>query len=193
MIRPRMALKIRDYKPEDEEDWLRCRVLSFLHSAYYDDVVPKHPPPTLPGFGLVAEESGTLVGVLDVSVEGELATIDTIAVHPDAQRLGIGTAVFAAGRLRAVAAGATTIEAYTRDDEQALGWYRAQHFEESEHYLHVYASLYADPAEPKRAIESARLGLDPVIVFSHHALDREAELRQQFRRVHVCRRFSRRL
>ncbi len=32
---------------------------------------------------------------------------------------------------------ATTIEAYTRDDAQALAWYRAQNLTESEHYLHV--------------------------------------------------------
>ena len=28
---------IRDYEPADEEAWLRCRVLAFLHTAYYDD------------------------------------------------------------------------------------------------------------------------------------------------------------
>jgi ribosomal protein S18 acetylase RimI-like enzyme len=188
-----MALTLRDYEPGDEAGWLRCRVLSFLHTAYYDDVVPTHPPPTLPGFGLVALESGAIVGVLDVSVVANLATIDTIAVHPDAQRRGIGSALFMEAVARAGAAGATTIEAYTRDDEQALAWYRAQDLTESEHYLHVYANLYADPAEPKRAIASAHLGLEPVVVFSHHTLEQEAELRQQFRRVHVCRRFSRTL
>lgn len=29
---------VRTYRPTDEEGWLRCRVLSFLGSAYFDDV-----------------------------------------------------------------------------------------------------------------------------------------------------------
>lgn len=29
---------IRDFQPSDETAWLRCRVLSFLETDYYDDV-----------------------------------------------------------------------------------------------------------------------------------------------------------
>jgi len=42
------------------------------------------------GAELVAEDCGAIVGVLDLSAEGQLATIDTIAVHPDHQWRGIG-------------------------------------------------------------------------------------------------------
>ncbi|WP_442816912.1 GNAT family N-acetyltransferase [Streptomyces sp. NBC_01445] len=44
-----------------------------------------------PGFGLVAAgEHGTVTGIIDVTVEVELATIDTVAVHPDHQNQGLG-------------------------------------------------------------------------------------------------------
>ena len=33
-----MTYAIRDYCDDEEASWLRCRVLSFLGSAYYDDV-----------------------------------------------------------------------------------------------------------------------------------------------------------
>ncbi len=29
---------ISAYRPADEQGWLRCRVLAFLDSAYFDDV-----------------------------------------------------------------------------------------------------------------------------------------------------------
>lgn len=34
-------MKIRKYQQEDESSWLRCRVLSFLDTAYYDIVIKK--------------------------------------------------------------------------------------------------------------------------------------------------------
>lgn len=30
---------IRDYQNTDEQAWLRCRVLAFLNTAYYDTVL----------------------------------------------------------------------------------------------------------------------------------------------------------
>ena len=185
----RMALVIRDYEPADEQAWLRCRVLSFLGTAYFDDVMPAKKAPGL-GAELVADEAGAIVGVLDLSAEGEIATIDTIAVHPDHQRRGIGTRLLDQGRARAQILGATTIEAWTRDDESALRWYRSRFSAETDHYLHVYADCYAQPGEPA---DAARCGpeFDLIKVFLHADLDREAEMRARFTRVHVCRRFSR--
>jgi ribosomal protein S18 acetylase RimI-like enzyme len=183
-----MPVQIRDYDPADEQGWLRCRVLSFLGTAYFDDVMTAKQSPEL-GAELVAVQAGTIVGVLDLSVDGDLATIDTIGVHPDYQHLGIGTQLLREARQRAAALGAATIDAWTRDDEPALRWYRARGFTEGSHYLHVYADLYHDAEEPSRAV-SSRPGLTPIKVFLHATLDREEELRAQFSRVHVCRRFA---
>lgn len=185
------VVEIRDYEPGDEQAWLRCRVLSFLGTAYFDDVMTAKRSPVR-GAELVAVDSGALIGVLDLSVADLTATIDTIGVHPDYQRHGIGTSLFDLACRRAVELGAATIEAWTRDDEAALSWYRARGMSEGSHYLHVYADCDAGAGEPAEAVE-ARPGLTPVKVFLHAMLDQEAELRKKFRRVHVCRRFARSL
>jgi ribosomal protein S18 acetylase RimI-like enzyme len=184
-----VPVEICDYEPGDERSWLRCRVLSFLVTAYFDDVmtVKRYP---VAGADLVAADSGTVVGVLELPVDGPVATIDTIAVHPDHQHRGIATRLLDLATARAAALGADTIEAWTRDDEPALAWYRARGFAESSHYLHVYADHYASAGEPARAVRR-RPGLEPVKVFLHASIDQEAEMRRQFSRVHVCRRFTR--
>lgn len=162
--------------------------MSFLGTAYFDDVMPAKKSPAL-GAELVAEDSGDIVGVLDLSAEGPLATIDTIAVHPDHQWRGIGTALLKRACGRAHLLGATTIEAWTRDDAPTLRWYRSRGFAESDHYLHVYADCYARPGEPADAAQCSP-DFDLIRVFLHADLDREAEMRARFTRVHVCRRFS---
>ena len=189
-----MAVEVRDYRPSDEQAWLRCRVLSFLGTAYFDDVCTSKPVIGR-GAALVAVAADApaggpaIVGVLDLCVDGSLATIDTIAVHPDFRGAGLGTALFEQARIRAAALGATMIDAWTRDDEPTLAWYRARGFAESAHYLHVYADYYVSAAEPPAAVR-ARPGLEPMQVFLHAPLAREAEMRRTFRRVHVCRRFA---
>ncbi|GAA1245163.1 GNAT family N-acetyltransferase [Kitasatospora nipponensis] len=186
-----MSYVIREYAPADESAWLRCRVLSFLRTAYFDAVVSVKPQVPVPGFQLVAaEEFGAVIGIMDVTVEGELATVDTVAVHPDHQRQGIGRALLTAARTRLDALGVPTLDAWTRDDPDTLRWYRAMGFAESEHYLHVYANYYTDAAEPDRAIAERRPGLRPMIAFLHANLRDEPLLREQFARVHVCRRFA---
>lgn len=183
-----VPIEIRDYERADEQDWLRCRVLSFLGTAYFDDVMTVKRSPAV-GAELVAVDSGAVVGVFDLSIDGALATIDTIGVHPDYRHQGIGTRLFDLACARAASLGATTIEAWTRDDEATLCWYRARGMSESCHYLHVYADYYADTAEPAEAVQ-ALPGLTPMKVFLHVMLDHEAEMRAKFRRVHVCRRFA---
>ncbi len=184
-----MPVEVRDYEPADEQAWLRCRALSFLRTTYFDDVMAVKKSPAA-GAELVAVDSGLVVGLLDLSVDGSLATIDTIAVHPDRQQCGIGTRLLQVACARAAALGAVTIDAWTRDDPSALAWYRSRGFSESSHYLHVYADRYVSADEPVEAVQG-RPGLEPIKVFLHAALDREAELRRNFSRVHVCRRFAR--
>ncbi len=164
-------------------------MLSFLGTPYFDDVMPAKKSPVL-GAELVAEDSGAIVGVLDLSAEGQVATIDTIAVHPQHQWRGIGTRLLARACARAQDLGAATIEAWTRDDEPTLRWYRSRFATESDHYLHVYADCYARAGEPTDAAQCSP-DFDLIKVFLHADLDREADMRARFTRVHVCRRFSR--
>jgi GNAT superfamily N-acetyltransferase len=184
-----VAVEVRDYVPADEQGWLRCRVLSFLATPYFDDVTPAKKSPAV-GAELVAVDAGIVVGVLDMSVEGTLATIDTIGVHPDHQGHGIGTRLFERACIRAAALGATTIDAWTRDFEPTLRWYSSRGFAESSHFLHVYADYYARQGEPADAVQS-RPGLTPLKVFLEATIDHEAEMRRKFSRVYVCRRFAR--
>jgi GNAT superfamily N-acetyltransferase len=188
-----VGFQVRDYGLGDEQGWLRCRALSFLGTAYFDDVRTARPACPPPGFGLVAVEDDTVVGVLDVEVADGVATIDTIAVHPDHQGRGIGTGLFGRACERVAALGVATIEAWTRDDEPTLRWYRSRGFTESDHYLHVYANYYADEGEPARAVAGRRERLLPIMVFLHAPLSLADEMRAAFSRVHVCRRFSRQL
>ncbi|WP_042377172.1 GNAT family N-acetyltransferase [Streptacidiphilus melanogenes] len=186
-----MNYTIRAYTPADENSWLRCRVLAFLDTAFYDSVVPAKPDIAAPGLELVAlDGAGAVVAILDAGIEGELATIDTIAVHPDHRRRGLGRQLLERAREWARAAGASTLDAWTRDDVDTLAWYRSSGFAESDHYLHVYAFHYTDPAEPRRAVAEARPGLRPILVFAHAPLADEQRLRGEFSRVHVDRRFS---
>lgn len=186
-----MDYTIFEYVPEDETSWLRCRVLSFLGTAYFDDVWRARPRIAAPGFELVAvAEDGTTAAILDVAIDGVLATIDTVAVHPDHQRRGLGRTLLAEAVARATSASATTLDAWTRDDPNTLAWYRAMGFAESDHYLHVYANLYTDVGEPRRAVPQPRPGLNPVMLFLHAKLADEQRMREEFARVHVCRRFA---
>lgn len=186
-----MTYAIRAYVPADETSWLRCRVLSFLDTAYFDDVDRTKPMIAPPGLELVAvDETGAVVGIMDTAIEGELATIDTVAVHPDHQHRGLGRALLRRARAYVRAVGATTLDAWTRDDPSTLRWYRAMGFTESRHYLHVYANHYTDPGEPGRAIGEPRPGLRLLAGFLRAELGDEERMRREFRRVHVCRRFA---
>ncbi|MFC7219474.1 GNAT family N-acetyltransferase [Streptomyces polyrhachis] len=186
-----MSYTIREYRPADEPSWLRCRVLSFLDTPYFDDVHRTRARIPRPGFELVAvDATGAVAAIMDVCLEGALATIDTVAVHPDHQRRGLGRALLGEARHRARTLRADMLDAWTRDHPATLDWYRAMGFTESRHYLHVYANRYTDPAEPARAIPTPAPGLRPVSAFLHASLDEEARMRGEFTRVHVCRRFA---
>ena len=179
-----MPFEIRRYEPADESSWLRCRVLSFLSTCYYDDVLTARP--AAPAVQLVAVEGGFVVGLLDLEIDGDLATIDTVATHPDHQGRGIASSLLAQA-LAELPGDVTTVDAWTREDELALAWYRARGFEESDHYLHVCKG-WDEPSEGWGSPDGLSA---PVTAFCHARLEDEAALRSRFSRVYVCRRFSR--
>ena len=174
---------VRDYEAADEPSWLRCRVLGFLGTSYYDDVWPAKRRADLE---LVVVDGGAVVGVLDVSVPGAEAVLDTVAVHPDNRRRGIATALLKEALRRLERCGVRTLVAGTREDGPAVAWLAGNGFAEVSRDLHVYAS-----ADEVGTVLSAKYGLAPVGAFLHARIERETEMRQRFERVHVCRRMVR--
>jgi hypothetical protein len=75
--------EIRDYRDADAASWLQCRLLSFFGTEYYDDVVVERPVFSNPAHRLVAVENDTVVGLMDVELFPDRATIDVLAIHPD--------------------------------------------------------------------------------------------------------------
>jgi ribosomal protein S18 acetylase RimI-like enzyme len=183
-----LIVLIRDYVPADEESWLRCRLLSFLHTSYYDDVVPARPTLAHPSIQLVTASADVIVGVLDVTIDNTLATIDTIAVHPDNARRGTATALLAEALDRLPGCGVETLDAWTREDVAANAWYQANHFTEEFRYIHVHTR---GKEETAHAVSGRAEGQVPLSVFVHVPIDQEDTLRAQYKRVYICRRYVR--
>jgi ribosomal protein S18 acetylase RimI-like enzyme len=193
------SFAVRPYAEADEVGWTRCRALSFLGSAYYDDVLTAKPRYDGPSIELVAEDDGIVVGLVDVELEREPGTVCSdrpglggmiwsIATHPDHQGRGVARALLEEARALAEREGVARFEAWTRDDEHVQRWYRAQGFELVESYAHVYVEI----DEGLRDLFPVADGLRPVKVFAHYLGDDRDALRRRFRRVHDCVLFEQR-
>ena len=128
-----------------------------------------------------------MVGLLDIEIDGRAATIDSIAVHPDHRRAHWGTRLLAAAEPMLANRGVTTLDAWTREDTAANGWYLANGFVEQFRYLHVHKEWDDEPngfASPSGLSQ-------PIRAFAHAPMEREAELRALFPRVYRCRQYLR--
>lgn len=180
---------IRSYQPSDEPSWLRCRALSFLSSQYYDDVKPHRTVLIEPAIALVAvsRADGNVLGVLDIECNGNEATIDTVAVHPDHQHKGIASSLLSTALAHLEELGTKTLDAWTREDLAANSWYLHHKFVENYRYMHVYLGEPDDHGG-----FSTPQGLSsPVIAFMHGAIEDEVELRERYARVYICRQYVR--
>lgn len=190
---------VRSYRDADEEGWVRCRALSFLGSAYYDDVRQNKERYGGPSIELVAHVGAEIVGLLDVELEREPGTVCSereglggmiwnVATHPDHRRRGVATALLQEAERMARAEGHVRFEAWTRDDSYVHAWYESRGFVAVDSYLHVYVEL----DEGLRELFPITQGLRPVRLFAHSVGDDRAAVRQRFARVHDCVLFERR-
>lgn len=189
---------IRKYTNEDETGWLRCRVLSFLDTAYYDSVFREKEKYANESIELVAEEDGKIIGLIDLELEKETGTVCSpgkglaamiwhIAVHPDHQRKGTGESLLNEAEKICNEFGITRIEAYTRDDVRVNDWYRKNGFEMIGSYYHIYM---VDKDEMKGLVRSELPKLFPVHTFAHYTGDDIDSLRPRMKRIHECRCYS---
>ena len=190
---------VRDYAEPDERGWVACRVLSFLDTAYFDNVLTAKERYERPAIELVAEEQGTIIGLCDVECEEEAGTVCSgrpglggmvwhIAVLPEHRHRGVGMALIREAERRARGRGLRRLEAWTRDDAWVHRWYEARGFRLLESYLHVYI----EGPETGDAIRSGMPGLMPVQTFAHYLGPEPERVRARFRRVHECRLYERR-
>lgn len=196
------AVTLREYTETDELSWLRCRALSFLSSSYYDDVKAERTPfvgESLQLVAVTAKPEGIrtpgdeeVVGILDIELwhdDGEhVATIDTIAVHPDHHRRGIADSLLAEALRRLATRPLAWLDAWTRQDDAATAWYVRSGFHVAGQYLHVYTDYdeargFSTPPELSAPIKS----------LCHARLADEDTLRQCYDRVYRCQRYLRSL
>ncbi len=183
---------IRPFRDEDERGWVICRVLSFLDSAFFDDVRQTKERYERHAIELVAECAGEIVGLIDVECEELPGTVCEerpglggmiwhLAVHPEHQRRGVAAQLLREATTLARTRGLARFEAWTRDDQGTRAWYESMGFELVHSYLHVYVEL----DEGLRDLFPITADhLRPVKVFAHYVGDDRDGMRRRFARVH---------
>ncbi len=193
------SVVVRPYENADEREWVECRVLAFLDSAYHDAVERKKEHYDRPSIELVAEVDGAIVGLIDVELEDERGTVCEdrpglggmiwhLAVLRDFRHQGIAAQLLATAEAAARERGIERFEAWTRDDAWVQRWYESHGFVQIRSYLHVYVHGKSETA----GVIRAELELKPVHVFAHYTGDRPDEIRARFERVHDCVCYERR-
>lgn len=193
-------MEIRPYRTEDETGWVRCRVLSFLDTAYFDNVLREKEIYENPAIELVAIEDGLVVGLFDVEYESEERTVCSrgtglggmiwhIAIHPDYRRRGIGSLLLKEAERVAREKGLNRLEAWTRDDRWVNEWYVKKGFQKVDSYLQVYA----EGKELAGAVKNEIPGMHLVQAYGHYVGKEKGLIKNQFKRVHECSCFEKML
>ena len=186
-------LIIRPYNSSDQEKWLKCRLVSFHDSAYYDDVYTEKSVFNNLSLELVAEINGKIVGVLDLEKDnkdgsicyfksGTGAMIWTISVLPEYRRFGIASQLILKAVDWAKSKDVDFIEAWTRDDKWVLDWYESIDFARFHSYWHIY--FKGDNA--KSLFKSKDKNIAPQSVFAHSNKDPKTLDQNKIDRFYKC-------
>lgn len=184
---------IRNYEDEDNLGWIRCRVLSFLDSAYFDNVLQEKEHYENTAIELVVEIDNIIVGLLDIEYEVEKGrvcyytdelggVIWHLAVLPEYRNRGISTLLLNEAMDMLKDKNIKRLEAWTRDDKWVNNWYENRGFKLKEQYLHVYT----DGDECDEVSDSKIEKLFLVNTFAHYVGKNKKEIKEKFKRVHEC-------
>lgn len=134
--------RIRPISIDDAGEVLTLQRAAFVQEALIYDAVDMPPlTQTLDevraeledNLGCVALDGERIVGCVRARVDGDLLLIGRIAIAPDQQGSGLGTALLSAVEERGLEAGATTAELFTGSLSEAnLRLYEREGYEESE-------------------------------------------------------------
>lgn len=184
---------IREYRNTDNLEWVRCRVLSFLDSAYFDNVLREKEHYKNPAIELAAEAGGKIVGLIDVEYETEKGAVCYyanelggviwhLAVLPEYRNEGIATSLLDKAITILKTKDIKKLEAWTRDDKWVNDWYKNKGFNCKESYLHVYT-------EGKECDEITESKIEKLLIcncFAHYVGENIEDIKKRFKRVHEC-------
>lgn len=173
---------IARYQDKDETEWLRCRLLSFLDSSYYRDVLTKKPHYSHDAICLVAKEKEKVLGLIDVEIEDQVgdccvagqqrgAVIWHLAVLPEYRHKQIATSLWQEAKKQLIDHHIHYCEVWTQEDPAANHWYLKQGFQPlKEHY---WLRCTIQPQYANRFLNTDDLpkfyGIDELTLKVHHA------------------------
>lgn len=193
-------IEIREYKDEDEIQWIKCRLLSFLDTSYFDDIQREKGKYENPSICLVAEDKGNVVGFIDVEYENNIgdvcylegdrgATIWHLGVLPEYRNKGVATQLYINAKNLLLKHNICRIEVWTQDDIEANEWYRKQGFVMKEAYLNAFIKGTEQSEVIKRFVNIDKIGeVYGVRNFNFEApINRKEELSKICYRLHEVR------
>lgn len=184
---------IRNYLPADEQGWLRCRVVSFLDCSYWNDVRTKKEVFENPSVSLVAEESGQIIGLIDVELDsrdlahtnpGRGAILWHMAVLPEYRRQGIAAKLWNEAEKQLLEKGIRYCELWTQEDEAANRFYRFMGFEQQ--HENSWIRCYARWDDCYELLNKERIGA----IYGAEELVFQAELCRKNELMPICYRID---
>lgn len=127
--------RISDATEADLREWQRASTLTWIPDAdesTLNDLVNRREllDAGSTAVRLAARVDNTVVGSVDVVARGPMAEIDSLAVHTDHQRSGIGEALLTSAIARAHALGVRTVMLSALSEDWPREWYARRGFAE---------------------------------------------------------------
>jgi len=196
--------KILEYISIYEQSWLRCRLLSFLDSAYFDDVHFKKELYNNPSIALIAVNNENVIGFIDIEYELETNTVCSktsklnehlagmiwhLGVHPDFRKQGIAKNLLGKAVELSRVKGLKRLEAWTRDDQFVNSWYKNNGFDMIEQYVHWYYNVQYDDKKVLKNILQIEGSVSNIYKMFGQAKEMTIDIKQ-LNRKYYCRRFD---